>query len=565
MEQQRILLYIALAFTLYLIWQAWQEDYGPRPAPSQAAPAAQGTDSGAAKSQPAAAAPDLPQAPGSLPTAKTESPAASAEAGTIRVSTDVLDLELSLRGGDFVHADLPTYPVSVDEPDKPVRLFDNGERVYVAQTGLLAVAADPKAAVEAAPSHHARFQAERRTYTLADGREALEVPLVWTGPDGVKVTKTYVFHRGSFLVEVRYRIENPGDQPWRAFAYQQLRHSALPDSGTSKYFGIHTFTGAAYYDGSYRKVSFPDMEEEPLKVTVEGGWVAMLRHYFFSAFVGDPQLEYTVYTRVVRDPARGPQYIIGMSAPPVTVAPGGTLELATRLWVGPKLQKELAAIAPGLELVTDYGIFTVISKPLFWLLDKIHSLIGNWGWSIVLLTLLIKLAFYKLSEASYRSMARMRAVQPRLAALKERYGDDKQRLNQALMELYKTEKINPLGGCLPILVQIPVFIGLYWMLLETVELRQAPFILWIRDLSSPDPYYVLPLLMGVTMFVQQRLNPAPPDPIQAKIMMILPFVFTVFFAFFPAGLVLYWLVNNLLSILQQWWITRRIEAQAAKA
>jgi YidC/Oxa1 family membrane protein insertase len=564
MEQQRILLYIALAFTLYLIWQAWQEDYGPRPAPS---PTTQTTAAAGAEGAPpdAPAAPDLPEATESVSAkSATGSAASGGDVGTVHVSTDVLDLELSLQGGDFVRADLPTYPVSLDEPDEPVRLFEQGERVYVAQTGLLAVGADPKAAAESAPSHHARFRSERTRYALAEGQEILEVPLVWTGPDGVRVTKTYVFRRGSFLVEVRYRIENPADQPWRAFAYQQLRHSALPDSGATKYFGVYTFTGAAYYDGSYRKVAFSDMEEEPLKLTVEGGWIAMLRHYFFSAFIGEPGVKYTVYSRVVPQ-GTDRQYIIGMSAPPVTVAPGGTLELSTRLWVGPKLQKQLATIAPGLELVTDYGIFTVISKPLFWLLDKIHGLVGNWGWAIVLLTLLIKLAFYKLSEASYRSMARMRAVQPRLVALKERYGDDKQRLNQALMELYKTEKINPLGGCLPILVQIPVFIGLYWMLLETVELRQAPFVLWIRDLSAPDPYFVLPVLMGVTMFVQQKLNPAPPDPIQAKIMMALPFVFTVFFAFFPSGLVLYWLVNNLLSILQQWWITRRIEAQAAKA
>ena len=560
MEQQRILLYVALAFILYLIWQAWQRDYGPHPLEAPApvsAPASEQAPQSEVAPPPAASAPRVSSPDHGTSTAPGEPERPPA---TVHVSTDVLDLDISLQGGTLVRADLPTYPASVDRPDQPVRLFDNGERVYVAQSGLLTVDAD----AGRAPSHHARFETDQQRYTLAEDEDILRVPLVWTGPDGVRVLKTYVFHRGSFLVEVVHRIENGSDQPWRGFAYQQLRRSPPSQSGGSKFFGIHTFTGAAYYDGSYRKVSFSDMEDEPLRVTIDGGWIAMLQHYFFSAFIGRPELKYTVYTRVVSD-TRGPQYIIGMSAPPVEVAPGASMEVDTRLWVGPKLQKQLADIAPGLELVTDYGIFTVISKPLFWLLDKIHGVIGNWGWAIVLLTLLIKLAFYKLSEASYRSMAKMRAVQPRLVALKERYGDDKQRLNQALMELYKTEKINPLGGCLPILVQIPVFIGLYWMLLETVELRQAPFMFWIRDLSAPDPYYVLPVLMGVTMFVQQKLNPAPPDPVQAKIMMALPFVFTVFFAFFPSGLVLYWLVNNLLSILQQWWITRRVEAQGASA
>ncbi len=564
MEQQRILLYVALAFIVYLIWQAWQQDYGPRPAvPSTASEPAQGAQTAAAPDTP----PDGPALPGpsaGQASAAAGTPDASAQARVVHVSTDVLDLDISLKGGDLTRADLPTYPVSADHPDRPVRLFQSGDQVYVAQSGLLALGEQAARAPDAAPSHHARFEAAQQRYRLSDGEDVLRVPLVWRGPGGVRVTKTYVFRRGSFLIEVVYRIENQGAQPWRAFAYQQLRHSAPSGSGGSPFFGIHTFTGAAYYDGSYRKVSFSDMDDEDLRVRIEGGWIAMIRHYFFSAFIAEPSVEYTVYTRRVETPS-GPQYLIGMSAPPVTVAPGGSLEVGTRLWVGPKLQKQLAGIAPGLELVTDYGIFTVISKPLFWMLDKIHSFVGNWGWAIVILTLLIKLAFYKLSEASYRSMAKMRAVQPRLVALKERYGDDKQRMNQALMELYKTEKINPLGGCLPILVQIPVFIGLYWMLLETVELRQAPFLLWIRDLSAPDPYFVLPVLMGVTMFVQQWLNPAPPDPIQAKIMMALPFVFTVFFAFFPSGLVLYWLVNNLLSILQQWWITRRIEGQAAKA
>jgi YidC/Oxa1 family membrane protein insertase len=302
------------------------------------------------------------------------------------------------------------------------------------------------------------------------------------------------------------------------------------------------------------------MTEQKLNIQVSDGWIAMMQHYFLSAWIPPEGLEETYYTNVI-DRNR---FIIGMFSPSVDILPGSNYSFKNDLYIGPKLQDTLGSVAPGLELTVDYGWLTVIAQPIHWLLNKIYDVVGNWGWAIIVLTILIKLAFYKLSEASYKSMANMRQLTPRLAALKDRYGDDKERLNQAMMELYKTEKINPLGGCLPIFVQIPVFIALYWVLLESVELRQAPFVLWIDNLSAPDPYYVLPLIMGISMYIQSKLNPAPPDPMQAKIMMSLPFVFTVFFAFFPSGLVLYWTINNILSIAQQWYITNAIEKATEK-
>ncbi|MEJ2693481.1 MAG: membrane protein insertase YidC, partial [Candidatus Thiodiazotropha sp.] len=345
---------------------------------------------------------------------------------------------------------------------------------------------------------------------------------------------------------------------WSVRDYGQLQRTKPEDNSSG--FTTYTYTGGVIYNPSdkYDKVKFDDIEEKTLSVDSDHGWLAMIQHYFLSAWIPPKDQIEHYYSSALP----GGKYVLGSYSPMVTVAPGQQQSLSRQLFVGPKLQDRLESIAQGLELTVDYGWLTVIAKPIFWLLETIHDLLGNWGWSIIVLTLIIKAAFYKLSETSYKSMANMRKLTPRLQALRDRYGDDKQRLNQAMMEMYKKEKINPLGGCLPILVQIPVFIALYWVLLETVEMRQAPWILWIQSLSDKDPYFILPLVMGVSMFVQQKLNPAPPDPMQAKIMMMLPFVFTVFFAFFPAGLVLYWVVNNLVSILQQWYITRKIEKLA---
>ncbi len=562
MDSQRLLLYGSLILVLYLIWLAWEQNYGPQPTPDVQG---ESRDLPAADDTPALGE-DVPEAP-AVPETTDQRSSAQADAASkrIHIVTDVLDVEIDTRGGDIRRVALPTYPADADAPDEPFVLLHDSEALglYVAQSGLIHdrttdTDVDPD---ELAPSHHAVYEAEQQVYRLQLGEDELRVPLIWRSSTGVIVKKVFTFRRGDFLVDMEHTVINRSDRSWSGRQYRQLRHGPVRAGETSRL--LYTYTGAAYYDGTYEKIPFEDMEDDALSREITGGWVAMLEHYFFSAWLPRLDEQNFYYTNIVSEGAE-PEYIIGMRSMGMAVATQDSGTFRTRIYLGPKLQERLAEIAPGLELVVDYGIFTVLAKPLFWLLDFIHGIVGNWGWAIVILTVLIKLVFYKLSETSYRSMAKMRTVQPRMVALRERFAGDKQKMNQALMELYKNEKINPLGGCLPILVQIPVFIALYWMLLESVELRQADFILWIDDLSNIDPYYVLPLLMGITMFVQQKLNPAPLDPIQAKVMMALPFVFTIFFAFFPAGLVLYWLVNNLLSIAQQWVITQRIE-HGAKA
>lgn len=560
MDNQRLILYLSLVFVLFLIWQAWQEQHNPKPSAASRSPAqidAAIPDSGKLPVEPSES-PDVPESSELVP---SQSLPAQEQGARVKVTTDTLEVEIATKGGSLVRADLLTYPESLQTPDIPVRLFSDQESIYIAQSGLVH---DRKTGatldhLDLAPSHHAVFTTEKSEYRLAAGEDELQVPLVWKSPTGVTVTKIYTFRRNSFLVDIDHIVANKGSDHWVGRQYRQLRHGEVDKDKQTRF--IYTYTGTAYFDGKYEKLAFDDMADEPLKKDLTGGWVAVLQHYFVSAWIPGAEEINQVYSKVING-YRGPEYIIGLRSSPLDIAPGETGSFNAKLFVGPKLQDRLSEIAEGFELVTDYGIFTVISKPLFWLLELLHSWLGNWGWAIIVLTVLIKLVFYKLSETSYRSMAKMRAVQPRLLSLKERYANDKQKMNQALMELYKKEKINPLGGCLPILIQIPVFIALYWALLESVELRQAPFILWIDDLSTKDPYFVLPILMGITMVAQQKLNPTPLDPIQAKLMMVLPLVFTVFFAFFPAGLVLYWFVNNLLSIAQQWMITRRIEKLA---
>jgi YidC/Oxa1 family membrane protein insertase len=422
---------------------------------------------------------------------------------------------------------------------------------FIAQSGLIGSEKGN------APDHEAIYQNQQDIYKMADGSDELIVPLTWTNSKGVTVTKSFVFHRGSYLAAIRYQIDNQSGESWAARDYGQLQRTE-PQSGNG--FTTYTYTGGVYYNPQekYEKVDFDDMAKKKLSVESDRGWLAMIQHYFLSAWIPPKDQVEHYYTNALK----GGKYLIGSYSPTVSVAAGDNITISRQLFIGPKLQDQLESIAEGLELTVDYGWLTVIAKPIFWLLKAIHNWVGNWGWAIIILTLLIKAAFFKLSETSYKSMANMRKFTPRIQAIKDRYGDDKQRIQSAMMELYKKEKINPLGGCLPILVQIPVFIALYWVLLESVELRQAPWILWIESLSEKDPYFILPLIMGVSMFVQQKLNPAPPDPMQAKIMMTLPFVFTIFFAFFPAGLVLYWVVNNLISITQQWYITRKIEQAA---
>ncbi|MGV6817542.1 MAG: membrane protein insertase YidC [Thiotrichales bacterium] len=559
MDSQRPLLYMSLIFVAFLIWQAWQTDHQPQPQPGTQQNAAQAQFEGAVETDPPKLdLPEAAQAPASAPT-QAKNPSKTPAGQSIVIKTDVLELTINTRGGDVTSAKLPTYPVSLDEDSEPFQLFTTEGTPYVAQSGLLHDKNTAGNQADRAPNHYAIYQAEQAEYILSDNEDQLMVTLRWTAPDGVEVHKVFGLERGSFVVTVRYDVINRSDLPWVGRAYYQLRHGPVVQTG-SKYLGTHHYTGAAYFADKYHKLPFTDMAETPLGQSVNGGWVSMVQHYFLSAWVPVPaDSQNFLYSKVLTG-SMTPEYLIGIRGPALELEPGAMGQLEQKLYVGPKLQQDLEALAPGLELTADYGMFTIFSKPLFWLLSKIHGFLGNWGWSIIVLTILIKLVFYKLSETSYRSMARMRKVAPKLQALKERHGDNKQAQQQAMMDLYRTEKINPLGGCLPILIQIPVFIALYWVLNESVELRQASW-LWIKDLSLKDPLFILPVVMGIGMFVQQKLNPPQPDPMMQKVLTAMPLVFTVFFAFFPAGLVLYWVVNSLLSIAQQWYITRAIEAE----
>jgi YidC/Oxa1 family membrane protein insertase len=551
MDNQRLLLFVALSFVVLLLWQAWMKDYGPKPETQPAQPAVQQPATGTAPEE------ELPPSESAAPPAKRTPPEeiSLASGQQVRVETDTLSVVIDTIGGDVRRADLLDYRMTTKPGSAPFRLLnDTMPDLFIVQSGL-------RTPDGIEPTHHVEYHAEQLRYRLGDEVKSLQVPLHWRSPKGVKVTKRFTFRRGSYVVSMDYDVDNASADAWHGRAYRQLQRSEPATTSSHSRF-IRTYTGGVIYspEDKYQKLSFEDMKKSPLDRVIAGGWAAMSQHYFLAALIPERSEKDRYYTKTLS----GPRYVIGMISPQETVPAGGSATFHTRLYLGPKLQDHLADVAPGLELTVDYGRLTVLAQPLFWLLKTIHKAVGNWGWSIVLLTLLIKLAFYKLSETSYRSMANMRKLAPRLQALKERYGDDRQRLNQAMMDLYKKEKINPLGGCLPIVVQIPVFIALYWVLLDSVELRQAPFMLWVKNLSAPDPYYVLPLLMGGTMLIQQKLNPAPMDPIQAKVMMALPVVFTVFFAFFPAGLVLYWVVNNTLSIAQQYVITRRIERGAKR-
>lgn len=553
MEQQRTLLLIALFVVMFLIWDAWQRDYVT---PETTAPVA----SQPAASQSPQTSSDVPQAVTTTPVpvaGTTEVPAATqpkmVSSQRVHVTTDVFDVELDSRGADVRRVELRHYPVSSKHKDVPLALMnDQPPHLFIAQGGFATKRPSDTTTLVGAPNHNTIYQATASDFALANDKDELVVPFQWTSPEGVQFIKRFHFQRNSYLIRVEYEIANPTGKTWQGNLYQQLQRMPIPKDETQRF--IYTYTGGVIYsqEDKYQKINFDDMQDENLNREIKGGWAAMIQHYFLAAWVPQKNEAFRYYTRATGNE----HYIIGMTSPTYEVAAGQKRALENELYVGPKLQDKLEAIAPGLELTVDYGILTVIAKPIFWLLQTIHNFVGNWGWSIIFLTLIIKLAFYKLSETSYKSMANMRRMQPRMKALKDRFGDDRAQMNKALMDLYKKEKINPLGGCLPIVVQIPVFISLYWVLLETVEMRQAPFMLWIQDMSSADPYFILPILMGVTMLVQQKLNPTPLDPIQAKLMMALPLVFTVFFAFFPAGLVLYWVVNNMLSISQQWYITR---------
>lgn len=561
MQNYRLFLLYALFVVLFLLWDAWRADYGPIsifPQPQQPAVSKKDT-SPAVPKPPEDISPAVPQPPEVEPpkppkiTRKDVSPAQKDQ--TITVKTDVLAVKIGMANGTLYKAKLLNYSVSVDKPDKKVRLLHRASPdLFVAQSGVRTTS-NPAAFRKAV-----HFSSPKTHYELAPGEERLVVPLTWTGKNGLTITKTYIFRRNSYRIGLQIKVENKTEEVWTGRAYAQFSRTP-PESGG--FLSSRFYVGAAFStkEEQYNQVAFDDLSSEPFSQHSPDGWVAMQQHYFVAAWIPREQGTHYYYGKHIQRSA-GSHYVVGVMLPEATVTPGDKTVFQFTLFAGPKLQERLAATAPNLALTIDYGIWTVIAKPLFWLLSWFHSLVGNWGWAIVLLTITVKLAFFKLSQTSYRSMARMRKLQPQLKALKERYGNDRHKVGPAMVELYRKEKVNPLGGCLPILVQMPVFIALYVMLIESVELRQAPFILWIEDLTVKDPYYVLPILMGVSMLVQQKISPTPADPVQARMMSFMPIAFTIFFSFFPAGLVLYWVVSNMISIAQQWYITHRMESES---
>lgn len=568
MEQYRFFLVIALVFVVYLMFEQWQQDYGPKPPPQpQATGSLPGTDSPPAATNTSNVDTDIP-APESTKVVDSQSqevPVAQVQqtnGKTISIKTDVLELKLNTVGGELQQALLLKYPVSVDSPAQPYDLMDNSaKRYFTAHSGFQYQGSQINGQQLAAGTQTV-YQTDATEYVLQDGKETLEVNLRWRSPTGVEFIKQYIFKRNSYDIKVNHIVNNASQKDWQGRIFLMLKRTP-PQEKTGAAM-LPTYAGPVYYspEHKYKKVTFDDIDDAKLvgnqknaiNESFAGGWFAFIEHYFMGAWLPPKDEVYQYYTQ---KKSNG-RYIIAAVSQGASLKPNETLSTSTSLYVGPKIEKVLEPLATGLELSIDFGWLTILAKPLFWILDIIHGIIGNWGWAIIFLTILIKLAFYKLSEASYKSMANMRRVAPRMKQINERYADDRQKKSQALMELYKKEKINPLGGCLPILIQIPVFIALYYVLLESVELRQAEWILWITDLSIKDPYFVLPIIMGASMIIQQKLNPAPLDPMQAKIMMILPIVFTFLFLFFPSGLVLYWVVNNLLSILQQWYITKKV-------
>jgi len=567
MNQTRAFLIFAWLLVAMLLWMEWGKERAvPVQAPevAAAAPAADAVPD-------ASALPDVPQ----LPAAPVPAPLAggdqamapvrdAAASDAVTVTTDVLRVVLD--GGSMRSAELLGYPRTTDDDSPPVRLLDDAPGDYfVAQSGW--VRADG-----AAPTHASGFvpATPARALALERGERTLEVPFVWNGPDGVSIRRTWVFARGDYAVTVRDEVANAGNAPWTGHVYRQLLRNPPPQKRGFTNPESFSYAGAAWYspEEKFEKRKYDDfVDDGPLEREVRGGWLGLLQHYFFAAWIPEPEAAAT-YSLATVPAGNDTRFLVRAMGPGVSVAPGASAQTSARLWVGPKLQDRLDTVAPGLGLTLDYGVFTFLAKPIAWLLGQIEKLTGNWGWAIVLLVVIIKLMLYPLSAAQYKSAAKMRRFQPRVEQLKERYGDDRQKFQVALMELYKKEKINPVGGCLPILLQIPVFLALYWVLLESVELRQAVWIPgWIDDLTARDPYFVLPAVNMAVMWATQKLTPTPGmDPMQKKMMQLMPLVFGVLMVFFPAGLVLYWVTNGALGLLQQWWNIRRYgDAPAKKA
>ena len=570
------MLWGVLAAILFLNYQTWLHDYAPPVlSPAQTSTATGTAPTGAAPAS--TLADSLPQAPSptapasapqastaassaapAAPTAESAPSGAAAEAPTalLHVSTDVLEISINLKGGELDQADLKEYPLRKDTPNIPVRLlsYEPPPTLYLLQSGLIG------APGEAAPTHLAVWRSEQKSFVLAPGAAELRVPLTWTDGSGLNVTKTFVFKRGQYAVGLDYEVKNGGGAPRKLASYAQiLRHW---EHASRSYFDVETysFKGPAVYDGTKSKdLNVESDSDSKYSAVISNGWLASLQHQFVAAVVPPANQPYQYLLQV-----RNNEYLISATGPSVEIPAGASAQFHEDLFVGPKLQSQLSALGRNLERTVDFGILTVLAQPLFTGLNWVHKLTQNWGWSIIIVTFLIKLLFYPLQQAAGRSMAKMRAVGPRMKQIQETFKDDREKLGRSMMELYKKEKINPLAGCLPMVVQIPFFIAFYRVLLESVEMRQAPFLLWINDLSSRDPYFVLPLLMGSAMFAQSRLNPAPPDPMQAKIMQFMPLVMTGMMAFFPSGLTLYWLTNTVLGILQQWRVNKVVEAEAAK-
>ncbi|PWB51052.1 MAG: membrane protein insertase YidC [Nitrosomonadales bacterium] len=545
MDTQRLIMFVVFSFSVLMLWDAWQKEQHPQPA--QTPPATVASSQGGLPG-PNASVPALSQS------AAPEAVQQLSKGERVKVHTDTLYVEIDTVGGDIRRLELTRHHDDADKSKNFVLFSDQKPNTYIAQSGLIG---------NILPTHKTHFTAQGSEFSMTAGAQDLKVKLSAPAAAGVKVDKIFTFHRDSYVVDVEYQIRNGGESAISPHAYYQLVRDDSASKGDSMF--VSTYAGPAIYteQQKFQKVSFSDIEKGKTSYQKQSndGWVAMLQHYFLSAWLPRNGMAREFYTKSMG----GKLYAAGVILPVGSIAPGASGVISVPLYAGPQEQENLSKLAPGLDLTVDYGWLTIIAAPLFWVLSKIQNMVNNWGVAIILLTVLIKLAFYPLAAKSYRSMAHMRVLGPKLQKLKEHYGDDRQRLHQAMMDLYKTEKVNPLGGCLPVLVQIPVFIALYWVLLASVEMRQAPFALWIQDLSAADPYYVLPIIMGITMIIQTKLNPTPPDPIQAKVMMVMPFAFSIFFFFFPAGLVLYWVVNNVLSIAQQWQITRSMEqVQTAK-
>jgi YidC/Oxa1 family membrane protein insertase len=565
MDTQRLIALVVFAISSLMLWQAWEKHNAPNVSPAAVAasavparpdtvPAAPAAPGNAAPNAPAAAT-SVPAVPGSqaAPVADSTKP--------IVVKTDLFDVEISPLGGDIRRVTMRQQHSALDSTQPLTLVAADPKHYFVTQSGLLG---------DGLPTHKTSYQPEQLDYSLAEGKDSVEVRLKATGADGADVVKRLTFRRNSYVIDEAYEITNRSAKPIAPFAYFQfLRDSNPPPqeaSQTSSFGGVTTFTGAAVYteESHFVKVNFKDIDNGKLTYPpkAKDGWIAIVQHYFVSAWLPKEGVEREYFTKRVGDNL----YTVGVVIGDGTIAPGATSSVGASVYIGPQETQRLAKVAPGLDLVVDYGWLKVIAVPIYTVLKWIHGVVQNWGWSIIIFTILIKLIFYPLNAKAGRSMAQMKVLGPKMEKLKQLYGEDRQKLNQAMMELYRQEKVNPLGGCLPILVQIPVFIALYWVLLASIELRHAPWVGWIHDLSAPDPYFILPVIYAISMFVQTRINPAPADPVQAKVMMVMPVVFSVFFLFFPAGLVLYWVCQNMLSIVQQWYINKTIAAEAkAKA